>query len=78
MNKKGFTLVEIIASIIILGLISGKPAWKRPAISVWIRPGCSRAERGSHLDFYEMRNLKDEMDGCIGYTRLRKVLQGAA
>ena len=58
--------------------ISGKPAWKRPAISVWIRPGCSRAERGSHLDFYEMRNLKDEMDGCIRYTRLCKVLQGAA
>lgn len=25
--------------------ISGRPAWKRPAISAWIRPGCSRAER---------------------------------
>ena len=25
-----------------------------------------------------MRNLKDEMDGCIRYTRLCKVLQGYA
>lgn len=27
-----------------------KAGVEKPAISVWIRPGCSRAERGSNLD----------------------------